>query len=230
MEPAAEQDDAFPWTDYGVFRPGSATIRPELMLRIHGYRDLDKVRPVIKETAKIVARRAEEILCPEVHCKRMPIRECRGDELVLGERLRFRNAAFAKYLAGASDVVVIALTVGKALDEEVARVMEDFDPLRALFLETAGWLGVEWTTRQFSARLHETAHARGFRVSHRMGPGYSYKIDGRETSWRLEEQKQLFEVFSGVDLPITLLESCAMMPKMSRSGLYGLAPLEPAEN
>ena len=62
----------------------------------------------------------------------------------------------------------------------------------------------------------------GLRPTQRMGPGYSYKVDGGLEMWSLEDQRQLFEVFEGVDLPVRLLESCAMLPKMSRSGLYGL--------
>jgi len=41
----------------------------------------------------------------------------------------------------------------------------------------------------------------------------------------LLEQKPLFELFSDTKLPVRLMESCAMYPKKSRSGLYGLRPL-----
>jgi hypothetical protein len=122
-------------------------------------------------------------------------------------------------------VVVVVITLGKRLDDEVIGCMdgEDFEPLEALFLETAGWLGIELTTRAFVTFLGGLAENEGFRVTRRMGPGYSYKVDGDPVMWSLEDQRQLFEVFDGVQLPVRLLESCAMMPKMSRSGLYGLA-------
>ena len=58
-------------------------------------------------------------------------------------------------------------------------------------------------------------------MSPRLGPGYSYKLDGRSVLWPLEQQQPLFEMFARDDVDIELLESCAMLPKISRSGLFG---------
>jgi cobalamin-dependent methionine synthase I len=60
----------------------------------------------------------------------------------------------------------------------------------------------------------------------RLGPGYSYKrpgsSDGARVMWPLEQQRELFALFAGSALPVELMESAAMRPKMSRSGLIGL--------
>ena len=45
--------------DVWSFEAGPARIDPIKMLRIHGYRDLDKVRPVIRKAAEDIARKAE---------------------------------------------------------------------------------------------------------------------------------------------------------------------------
>ena len=115
--------------------------------------------------------------------------------------------------------------MGRALDEAVIAAMDKFEPLDALFLETAGWLGVEWTTKNFVRDLQKTVKPENMRVTRRRGPGYRYKIGGREMDWPLEQQRRLFDVFDEVELPIALLESCVMLPKMSRSGMYGLVSL-----
>ncbi len=52
----------------------------------------------------------------------------------------------------------------------------------------------------------------------RLGPGY--------VDWPLEEQAALVALLDGAPLPVRLLDSCAMIPKKSRSGLYGLRPLD----
>jgi hypothetical protein len=104
--------------------------------------------------------------------------------------------------------------------------IEKFDLLEALFLETAGWLSIEQTTRSFVAALHRWARLSGFRVSPRMGPGYEYHVDGRQVRWRLEDQGPLFSVFDSDPLPVRLLDSYAMLPKMSRSGLFGVSRLD----
>jgi len=210
--------------DIGVFEPGQPRIDPVKMLRIHGYKDMEKVRPVIRKAANDVSVRAAGVMTPIVYYRRMPVESCSGGQLRLAGGGTFANHAFSRYLAGAGEVVVVVITVGKSLDDEVIGCMNDdeFEPLEALFLETAGWLGIEWTTRAFVSFLGKQVEVEGLRLTRRMGPGYSYKVDGDPEMWSLEEQRQLFDVFADADLSVRLLESCAMLPKMSRSGLYGL--------
>ncbi|MEK9724582.1 MAG: hypothetical protein VW405_14015 [Rhodospirillaceae bacterium] len=215
-------DDAPPAGDVGIFEPGRPVIDPVKMLRIHGYKDMEKVRPVIRKTADAIAERAAAAMTPVVYHRRLGVAACDGDGLRLADGPSFANPAFALYLENAAEVEVVVMTVGKGLDDEVIGCIDRFEPLEALFLETAGWLGIEWTTRQFAQHLRDMVAPEGYRVTRRMGPGYSYKIDGDDEMWSLEDQRQLFSVFADVELPIRLLESCAMLPKMSRSGLYGL--------
>jgi len=207
-----------------MFRPLGMHIREDRLLRLHGYRDLAKVRPVIVATAEELSRRVEGLARPEIHYKRLKIKSCDGHGLVLENGSRFDNIAFEKYLEDAVEVVIFTMTLGSALDEESQILVEKFEPLEALFLETAGWLGIEWATRQFGDGLRILAKNHFSRVSCRMGPGYTYSIGGEKVMWSLEDQKPLFDVFDSDNLPIELLESCAMLPKMSRSGLYGIAP------
>ena len=208
----------------GVFEPGTPSVDPLKMLRIHGYKDMSAVRPVIRKTADVISKRAATLMTSIVYFRRVPVADCDANGIKLANGLAFENRAFAHYLSGAAEVVVVIITVGKGLDDEVIGCMEEdqFEPLEALFLETAGWLGIESATRSFVSHLSEMVEPEGLRPTQRMGPGYSYKVDGGLEMWSLEDQRQIFEVFEGVDLPVRLLESCAMLPKMSRSGLYGL--------
>lgn len=213
--------------DYGIFRLGRVNIRPERLLRVHGYKNPSAVRPAIRDTAAAMARRAEELIAPEVHYRRLAVAALSDGALILEPGLRFECPAFHRYLANAREAVVAIATMGAALDREVIARLDNarFEPLEALFLETAGWLGVEHTAKRFGDFLRALVQPKGLSISCRMGPGYSYRIDGRDIPWPLEEQKKIFEAFAGIDLPVRLLDSCAMLPKMSRSGLYGLAPL-----
>ena len=111
------------------------------------------------------------------------------------------------------------LTLGEAIDTKVMALLESGEIVEALFLETAGWLGVEQATRALAGHLQQRANAGGLRLTRRLGPGHK--------EWDLEEQRILFGLFSDTDLPVRLLDSCAMLPKKSRSGLYGLRPLGP---
>ena len=211
-------------SESGAYEPDSLSIDPVKMLRIHGYKDMNAVRPIIRRTAEEIAVRAAKIMTPVAMFRRVGVIHCNSEGLTLENGVSFEGHAFSNYFAGAKEVVVVIITVGKELDDEVIGCMDVFEPLEALFLETAGWLGIESTTRSFKKYLNEHVSIEKLKSTRRMGPGYSYKVNGGEEMWSLEDQRDLFSVFDNADLPVRLLESCAMMPKMSRSGVYGLVP------
>jgi hypothetical protein len=111
----------------------------------------------------------------------------------------------------------------------VVELADAGDLLEAVLLETAGWLCIEDATRQFRAHLRETSLRRERRITSRLGPGYSYKVGGEMCTWSLEEQATLFAMLGeSLRLPVSLMPSCAMLPKLSRSGMYGVGALAAA--
>jgi hypothetical protein len=98
------------------------------------------------------------------------------------------------------------------------------DARRPVLLEAAGWVAVEEITRQFTERLAHDVNEEGLACSRRLAPGYTFRIGSRKVGWPLEQQKLFFTLFDGTRLPVELLDSCAMTPKMSRTGLFGLRP------
>lgn len=202
-------------------------VDPKRILRVHRYTDPDKVRPKIVEAAHRAVGKISGLATPTAAYRRVAIQSCEGEVLTLAEGTQFHCAAFERLLKHCNHVVTFVLTLGPALDEHVMDLMDDFEPLDALFMETAGWLGIETATRRLAGDIGTEISGHGLVLSHRMGPGYSYRQDVHEgderVGWPLEEQAQLFGLFDGTDLPVELLPSAAMKPKMSRSGLFGVA-------
>jgi len=192
------------------------------ILRIHRYRDIEAVRKDVREAAERHALEALELLDVRFFYQRQKVIDLTADKLLIGEGTAFHCRAFEGILQESEEVVLFLLSTGKALDNRVQRYLANFEVLEALFLETAGWLAIEAVTRIFALHLRKEISPEGFGLTARMGPGYSYKVAGDKTSWDLLEQRQLFEQFKGCSLPIELLDSCAIWPKLSRSGLYGL--------
>jgi hypothetical protein len=208
-----------------VFVPATPVVRPERILRIQGYSDLDRVRPAIRRSAEAMAMLAAQLSIPAVAYRKVPIVAIRNDALEVEGGVRFHCEAFATVLAGCVEIAAFALTVGPRLDERVVELADAGELLDALLLETAGWLCIEDATRQFKVSLREHANAGNRRITSRMGPGYTYKVGPQTCMWPLDEQSQLFSLFDGANLPVSLMTSCAMQPKMSRSGLFGIAPM-----
>jgi hypothetical protein len=208
----------------GRHAPGEPSIPPERILRIQGYSDLTRVRPVIRRAAEQMAALATELSAPVVAYRHVAVRSIDDALLETEDGGCMHCKAFGRQLRGCTEIVPFVMTLGAAIPERVIDLVERGDLLEGLLLETAGWLAIEDATRRFKTRLREDTLARGMRITSRMGPGYSYRIAGRMHDWPLEEQPALFALFGGADLPVTLMTSCAMSPKMSRSGLYGIAP------
>ena len=204
------------------FKAGPVDVRSERILRIQGYRDLARVRKPIRRAAEQAAEIAREVVDGEVGYRRVAIAACRGASLELDGGVRFECGAFERFLADCGSVVVFAMTAGAAIDRRIDELMAADDPVVALLLDTAGWLAVEAVTRQFYEGFRPDCERAGLRLTRRMGPGYTYRVGQEMTEWRLEEQEGLFRVLGEDASPVTVLASGAMLPKMSRSGLYGL--------
>lgn len=194
------------------------------MLRIQGYTHPDRVRRPIRRAAEQAAATVERLAEPSACYRRFRVDACDTHGLRLAGGTTLHCAAFPWYLGDCTEVAVFVLTAGARIDAELQR-MDDEALLEMLFLETAGWLAVEAITKALTGHLRETARREGLRITRRMGPGYTYSSRGDEATWALEEQRTLFALLGDADLPVTMMESCAMQPKMSRSGLIGLAPI-----
>lgn len=208
------------------FVPRPPVVHFERILRIQGYSDLSRIRPAIVKAAQDAAQLAPLLCAPRVAYRHVAIRRLSGDTVDLAGGVRLHCAAFARVLAGCSEVVPFVLTLGPQLDARVVDLAGAGDLLDALLLETAAWLCIEDATRQFRGHVRDAAATRDQRTTSRLGPGYSYRIGDSTCVWRLEEQVQLFALFGGAELPVVLMESCAMQPKMSRSGMIGIAPAD----
>ena len=224
-EKMASTESACVDVELGVFSTNNIEVRVDPMLRIQGYTDLSRVRKVVKETAQAMATLAETCFDPQVCYLRTPIRSCSEGILRLHPGTVFHCDAFSKFLPGCHEVVIFVLTVGEAFDQALDKLQRDDKLLEALFFENAGWLGVETVTRRFSQYLRDEAGQRHEKMTRRLSPGYSFKLESGVSEWSLFEQAELFGLFDGKVIPVKVLESGAMLPKMSRSGLYGMKRL-----
>lgn len=206
----------------GRFGVDAVDVRAERILRIQGYADPAQVRARIRAAAHDVADLAGELAAGEVGYRRVAVARLGGGVLVLHGQQRFECEVFDRHLAGCEEVLVFVLSAGAAFDAHGEALMREDRPLHALFLHTAGWLAVESVTRQFTERLRRACAGQGLRPTRRLGPGYSYRVGARMAPWDLAQQRGLFAALGDAPLPVRLLDSAAMQPAMSRSGLFGL--------
>ena len=170
-------------TFHTVFTPSAPLVQADRVLRIQGYSDLQRVRPAILKAAAAMAALAPELSTPKVAYRRLSICGLQDGVLALDGSFQLHCKAFDRMLRGCTEVIVFVLTVGALLDARVIDVLDTGDLLEALLLETTGWLCIEDATRQFKVHVREESMSRGCRITSRLGPGYSYKIDSELYSW-----------------------------------------------
>lgn len=197
----------------GVFRAGSVRIRTAPMLRIQGYSDPERAPGAIRDIALAIAERAAPLFDPATWYREFAIGGYDGAVLRLENGVALHCGGLPG-LAGCRSIVAFVLTVGGAVDAELRQLEQAGDLAGALFLETAAWLGVEAATKAFVACLRAGAAARGLALTRRFAPGYD--------DWPLAGQDRFFSLFEAGAVAVRVLESGLMVPRMSRSGLYGL--------
>jgi len=210
------------------FAPDVPDISVERVLRIQGYSNLDDLRPRVR--SRIIAaatdaiERTREAAAPACAWTRTTLSNLSPTGLTLADTISLQCRAFTRFLDGADDAVVFAVTLGEPFDRLVTETLGDDELLAGVLMESAGWLAVEAITKQWTVLLRDSARDNQLKLTRRMSPGYQYLVGKTPCEWELDQQHDLFRVFGETPIPVSLLESSAMLPKMSRSGLIGLRP------
>ena len=198
------------------------------LLRIHGYKKNQKIKPVIQDAAIKAVRRLQYCCDPQGVFFLQEIHRLEADRLILISGIEFNCAVFEDILAGSTHIISFAITLGNRTDEIIDSYAKDInEPLASLFLETASRLCLEQILRMARSKLVTYSLNNDMKLGNRMAPGYSYKVrpSNERVMWNLEEQAKLFDTFRKFEVPVIVMESSAMLPRMSRSGIFGLKNL-----
>jgi hypothetical protein len=159
-----------------------------------------------------VAARATGLAGPLASLRLVRVAAASGNRVRLVEGPEFSGQAVARHLAGAPEAIAFVLTLGAALEAEVASLGERDEPLDAYLLDLAGWAGLEAAVR--TLRQDIAASLPTARVSHRLGPGHQ--------DWPIEEQHGLVALLGDSAPPARLSEHGVLVPFKSISGLFAL--------
>jgi len=193
------------------------SVRPEQVLRAH-YPDLAPVAAEVRATAAAMAAHALEIARPVGWLRQVAVRAVDSTRVELEGDAVLNSATLATLLRESSAVQLFVVTLGPQIDARVHQLFEAMDGLEGLFLDTAGWVVVQSALSAVRKRCAAKARGEGYRLTRRIGPGY--------LDWPLEEQAIVFRALAGGDAlaPIEVLESGAILPEKTLTGLFGLIP------
>jgi hypothetical protein len=138
--------------------------------------------------------------------------------IVLESGAALASAALAARLRSGDSrqVAVVAVTAGREVDDESARLWASDRPDAAYFLDRLGAAVAERLVGWTAIAVCRAAGAEQLTALPPLGPGCS--------DWDMADQATLFESFSTLDHPLTMLESGMMHPKNSMLAVVGLTP------
>jgi hypothetical protein len=194
-------------------------VRVERILRAH-YPDIGPVAAEVRATAAAMAAHALEIATPVAWLRQVAVRVIDDTRVELEGSATLTSETLSSSLRGAVAAQLFVVTIGPRLDERVSELFNAMDGLEGLFLDTAGWVLAQSALGAVRRRLATRARADGYRLTRRAGPGY--------LDWQVTEQPAVVAALAaGETLPgIEVLDSGAILPEKTLTGLYGLIPLE----
>ena len=194
------------------------------LLRTHGYKKKDNIKKKILDSAEKALERLCNYSSPVGYFYIEEIKKKSLNSIQL-DNTSFKCEVFNEIFPDSNFLVIFIISLGKGIDRKLKTISKDInEPLGALFLENASWLALELILRDARSRIISFAKSKNMQIENRMAPGYSYpsKILKKRIMWELKEQENLFNLFENRNIGISLTESFTMMPRMSRSGVFGL--------
>jgi len=123
-----------------------------------------------------------------------------------------------RFLIGAVQVAIVAVTIGTALEEEVTRRFTDNAYTSALLLDAAGTAAVEQTADEVCRMIRHQSAAAGLATGNRFSPGYG--------DWNILSQKEILPLSGGSTLGISLTAAAMLVPRKSVTAIIGLYPTQ----
>lgn len=185
-------------------------IRPVQIYRAMGYRDAEPDA----YTADVVCsltEKAKQRIYPRIYVKTAQ-GKIQGDLLQIGDTGFHPGDTILQQFRSASQYYLFIETAGPEYEAWKNEAEIASDPLQQYIADALGTCVVEGCTRYLLRQITRQL-PKGWGKTLPLSPGHC--------EWDTGEQRQLFSLFSSVEIPVSLTDSCLMQPVKSASGIIG---------
>lgn len=185
-----------------------------------GYREETISNPKIEDLITEAIADAREIIKPRGNYLRLEEITIADDRINLGTQdLTFQSQDIAELLANQEQVVLLAVTLGSKLEEEVEALFAADEFTKATILDAVGSIAVEEAANELQEKIATEAKELGLpSLTMRYSPGYG--------DLGLEIQEELLSLLEGQKLGVETNESFLLIPQKSITALIGLGEEE----
>jgi hypothetical protein len=179
----------------------------------------DKFSHISRSTRSKIERLASEfqdLVDPSLFHQHTEIRSVQEDIVQLEEGPSLKSSKLSKTLQHCNKVVSFIATSGKAVDNEIKRLMDEKQLSEAYILDAMASIATDNMVGTFHQQMKDEYKEQDKQVTLCFSPGYC--------DWPITDQKKLFGMFEQSDLNVELTDSCFMKPRKSISGIFGITP------
>jgi hypothetical protein len=133
----------------------------------------------------------------------------KADEVHLNTGVQIRG-----YMKGSEYLALFVCTAGKIFTDLFSRYNHEENYLEAFVADAIGSLTAEKAMDKIQAKLALEMQPEGLQITNRYSPGYC--------EWPVSGQRELFDQMGEFPIPVSLTESCLMLPIKSVSGIIGV--------
>jgi len=119
-----------------------------------------------------------------------------------------------QHLAGCEKVIVLSITVGENIEDEITHRFNQGDYSDAVIMDAAATAAVEQLADAMEKAIAPKMAAQGYLMKWRFSPGYG--------DWPLEQQPDLIRLANANTIGIHLSSSMMLIPRKSITAIIGL--------
>jgi hypothetical protein len=181
--------------------------------RYLGYEEEQSLRVGVSSLVDDQICRAYEFVKPAAYYTIKPITSV-GNSRISVDGLLFTSHNLARVFSGCSQAAIFVVTIGGALESEVAQLTKEGLLVRASVLDAVGSVAVEKVADWLEGMIRNIATANGDKVGWRYSPGYC--------DWDITQQRELFRGLDSESIGVHLTDTCLMVPRKSMSGIISM--------
>ncbi|MCR5758306.1 MAG: methionine synthase [Selenomonas sp.] len=140
--------------------------------------------------------------------------DCQSQQIQAAHPCKIKGKKIAQHLNGCEKVIILAATVGEAIEAAVTRRFNEGEYSNAVIMDAAATAAVEQLADGMEKAIAPQMAAQGYLMKWRFSPGYG--------DWPLEQQPDLVRLAQANKINIHLSTSLMLIPRKSITAIIGL--------
>lgn len=172
-------------------------------------------RQNVVELNRRILEEAASLVRPKAVWKEVNVTGASEQELFLEDGLKFTGRLLARVAGTADKLIILAMTIGGALDERIAEYSQAGQTLEAFILDAAGSTFLAKSSITVFGQIETQYKSQGMSATFPLGPGHSY--------WNgLDDVRTIVNFLEAEQIGISLTESNLMIPRKSLAFVMGV--------